>query len=607
EVMVAPFAIPVCSLLDEYGEFQGPRMAVTDRIFTEAARYCEGEVSTCNNYPMWAYTPCSCQYEQHGDEYLWSEEDLRPLGASYYADYYSPSTDPDDTRGTYLGDFDANPGVDYFCYHRMHWGGFGLYWDWSGIMVNDLGNYIPGLPFKEWFSSNTELPFQGGNNDYPTYGIGWFGKTEIMASDHTGVVGLPERAEQLLGLSEESVLSVIDGPGTVQARLGEGYHILPSGITQATAQERVWNQISNNGMADTTHPAMDQTELGTIQKNHVEVTISSRVPEGGMGLHLTTHVGFLGHPDPAVEEQEWDWVNGDYIWDYGLCPSRRVKLQCATRGDDLCVTPKQGRLDVEWGAPAPAAADLTSWWDENEMARIGLDGDEDPTTWEWSLSDLFEMFGASDPRPELQDYATYEEWEPANAIWEYVQSIRWHWDRNGVVARLFVVPEDDVTDQTPVWKVKVPIIAVRGPDGLRCQDVDANHESPPGTVAWTDPVVDPSADWEVIGFVDMYVYDVSIGGISGDSVSPLSQSGYYDLPADTFPPQNAPGKDGYGPLPFYFFSEPGLDIGHLNNGEANIRPANAVRARVTLSTDFIPTSANEGSRSPRLVQGWGRR
>ncbi len=572
EVMVAPFAIPVCSLLDEYGEFQGPRMAGIDRIFTEAARYCAGEGPNCNNYPMWPYTPCSCAYEARGDKYLWSEEDPASLFEGSMTNFYTSSP-------PYLGGSDANPDIPYFCYQRLGWTRDYML-DQLSLIVKD-GALAWVLPREEWRPAADYL-------------LGLYGKTELMASDHAAVVGLPQRVGGLAP-SEDLILAILDQPdGLVPARLGERFSILPQGLTHngaADTEDRVWRQITGQNGSPETHPPMDQTDLGTIEKNHVEVTMSSYY--FNLGLHYWVNT-------------DSDYPDGSYCWDYGLCSARRVKLQCSTRGDDASITPHGQRLDIAYGGKAPEAGNLTKYWHENERQAYGidLDGDMLPDDFDGAPpADLgFEnLLGISNDDVIALDVALGYD----GGLVDYVNAIKSLWDEQGVMARVFVAPADGVNDDTPVWKVKVPVIAVRGASGACCQDLNGATDGNPGPLSDWDPVVDPSAIWEIIGFVDMLVYDVSMRDTSG-WLPPFKQEELYGL--SVYAPSYVDNTDAigmddgtgatYGPMPFYFFKDGDV---------RNLQPANAVRARVTTATDFIPTSANEGSRSPQLVRGWGRK
>ncbi|HRY67882.1 MAG TPA: hypothetical protein P5159_02310 [Phycisphaerae bacterium] len=636
EVMVAPFAIPVCSLLDEYGEFQGPRMAVTERIFTQAARYCGGEGPNCNNMPTFPYTPCSEVYKDLDDEYLWEEGDEQ-LRVGQFGDNYF--------RNFFTGTFDDPNAPGYFAYHRMmmgpYWRGEGSYPLHHDDEVYD-GGLDRKLPLAGWFPPHTiEEP-------YGEYIDGLFGKTEVMASDHAALVGLPAGSAGG-GVDQAAVLSILGGggPGTVAARIGEVFHPLGSGLT--SGEDEVWNRIVGafGPGAQASNPEYGSTELGTIENNYIELTVRSYSTQELWG-HARTHTGIDADRDGVIggppDQPTNDWASGRYIWDRGLCSSRRVKLQCATTGVDHMCSSSGARADVVYGQSALDTGDLVQWWYDNELAGywVDIDGNdveapdavERLSTW-WDLEPTNQCPECVEPECwDFDDPECYDEWMtyfecldacvPADPHLfdkiDYADTIKAFWDSKGVLGRLFVVPAEGVDDETPVWKVKVPVIGVRGPAGTCCQDVDGAFDADPGPMSDWDPVVDPSAAWEIIGFVDMLIYDVAIRDMSA-WLPPFEQKTHFGK----LPVSGAIiGKDDgtgrtYGPGAFYFIR--GTDsagnpvqgrearAASLDWSESNqhIRSANLVRARITTATDFIPTSANEGPRGSQLVRSWERR
>lgn len=56
-VDTAPFAIPVCSLIDSTGEFNPSATCTADRVFTSADRYCPIGDPNCGILPGWTYDP----------------------------------------------------------------------------------------------------------------------------------------------------------------------------------------------------------------------------------------------------------------------------------------------------------------------------------------------------------------------------------------------------------------------------------------------------------------------------------------------------------------------------------------------------------------------
>ncbi len=56
-VRAAPFAIPVCSLLNNQGEFLTSKLCIADRLITGAQRYCTATNPNCNIVPDFSWDP----------------------------------------------------------------------------------------------------------------------------------------------------------------------------------------------------------------------------------------------------------------------------------------------------------------------------------------------------------------------------------------------------------------------------------------------------------------------------------------------------------------------------------------------------------------------
>lgn len=128
---------------------------------------------------------------------------------------------------------------------------------------------------------------------------------------------------------------------------------------------------------------------------------------------------------------------------------------------------------------------------------------------------------------------------------------------------------NDISDQSTVWRVRVPVIAEEGANSLGCHSV----QIPDRTTATRDPYVEPNRTYRVIGFVDMIIYDVDIG-----------------RPPANYQIQEAYSVDLANPQ-FEDFPEAMRFQQNCNN----------VRARVTCGNNFIPSSASQGFPVPRLI------
>ena len=65
------------------------------------------------------------------------------------------------------------------------------------------------------------------------------------------------------------------------------------------------------------------------------------------------------------------------------------------------------------------------------------------------------------------------------------------------------VPTPGLSDQTPVLKVTIPVIADASAGATGCFGIDPS--------ATEDPLIDPASPIKIVGFVEGYVFDVDIG------------------------------------------------------------------------------------------------
>jgi hypothetical protein len=143
------------------------------------------------------------------------------------------------------------------------------------------------------------------------------------------------------------------------------------------------------------------------------------------------------------------------------------------------------------------------------------------------------------------------------------------------------VPPGITLPEVPVWRVKAAVIANRLGQG--CSGIAASSFDP--AIAGNDP-------YEVIGFVDLHVYDVDIGR---DAPS------YQNFASYAHPCGATAGYrfEGAGMVteryPWGFQRTPGTPNPGLDR-------CNLVRTRIVCDTEFIPSSENSGPSKPSLVQ-----
>ncbi len=140
---------------------------------------------------------------------------------------------------------------------------------------------------------------------------------------------------------------------------------------------------------------------------------------------------------------------------------------------------------------------------------------------------------------------------------------------NGEEATLPYEASHAIPDDVPVWKVKVPVIAdVDDDEQTTCPGI-----SGAGSADSSGAPPNPSHKWEVIGFVTVEIFDVSIG----DS-APRANDDIASFPA------------GY---PYGFETDQNL---------ATRESCNVVRARIVGETNFVAGSnTDKASRRPVLI------
>lgn len=233
-VCAAPFAIPICSLVDGSGDLApASKLCQGDRVFTESARYCPSDTPECGKLPTSPYSMCSDTFPASPGGFTLPADDSR-LGIMF---------------GSILGGF--------------------------------FGEYRPVEPHNQ---QNPELPrTPPGDICYSHHGAttrsacgewGWR-RRQLFDSiaDHYGVIGLPGTGP----ITEADVLGVLQDPsdtrGCVSAALGQPYRVLHPGLQTTGADTIIWDLITNQrggGSASPNHTSYGSTMFGSMQR-HYEV------------------------------------------------------------------------------------------------------------------------------------------------------------------------------------------------------------------------------------------------------------------------------------------------------------------------------------------------
>ncbi len=203
QTCAAPFAIPLCALLDNNGELNINDVDDVDRLFAPVKIYCNDDGTNCAYpaFPVEAY---------HGDSDLSLPlpDSWTPVG---YADPVNPKTMSDAA-------FDA--------------------------IASDTT--LTGLQSK--YALEQELAYHSTTNETPFWNTFRLDRTNYTHFDHFGVVGLPV-GSQTDTVNEAQVRNALVGTdvcpsGGIQADIGDWFSILPAGLTSDNARNRMRDRLS---------------------------------------------------------------------------------------------------------------------------------------------------------------------------------------------------------------------------------------------------------------------------------------------------------------------------------------------------------------------------
>lgn len=209
---IAPFAIPICALVDASGDFQKENICKGDRIFTTTNRYCPPEIS-----------PEDCA------------QTTRPSTPYTIVSSVYPGFSEGGDNGA---DDSANPPLD-----QPLW-----YVHGAALTLRDLLT-IPGSNPEGYVTTVTHTNFTAGEcaeNTSP-----WKRQQAFSSvADHYGVVGLPGDLSHVEDL-EAAILLLLSGgtPGAAckEASIGDRFQVLDPGLTSLSADEEIWSLINFRG------------------------------------------------------------------------------------------------------------------------------------------------------------------------------------------------------------------------------------------------------------------------------------------------------------------------------------------------------------------------
>ena len=568
----APFAIPVCSLLNNSGDYRPKEACQFDRFFTDEKRYCtDSELSdgTCNVLPGSWYAPITDTYCDNTKSW-YSEAKCECLTA---------------TRN----DYNRNSG-------------------YPPLWVQGLKTQVPPEP---WDYGRTVAPCsqEYGQNSQECSFFPWAKLDSV--SDHFGVVGNPQNYENYnMDPLAESTYQWIFNTLCIEAsyvnsstydlnkvyatnmmNLGERFFIKPGGLQDPETDSRLWKVIWGGILQEnykdnpkwydplnTRFGPEGFQELGFPwfmgraddargypygrTKTFLDQLISYRDP------YLPIDMGYIkpyknfgeldsatGLPKQAIEPYECNKLE---VPQFGTCNSHR------TWYNNMCQ--RKDRWFVQTSTPTNSIT-LSGQGYMQGYANEGY-------PWEWAFTDSESGMWSCD---ELPPYM------PCNIAGnpgypEGGESAPPSWHK-----RLY----DHLAWQTKIWQPKIPIIADMSANAQPCQGIG-------GSVA-PDPVVDPTHDWRIVGFIRANIFDNDIGkpppkppGPSWESnpVSGGAEPKTCNYESADVDGNGEPDRQPWGFNPGYRPPPPGDPSGAPANRGAE-RNCNMVRGRVACDPGLI--------------------
>lgn len=335
---VSPFALPVCALInnhgDYYGEQSGTELCKADRHFTRADRFetISGSTAGANRGPAFPYEPCNREVQKSPYTYKWP-------------------TWPDGV----MGDFPLNRQADWGFFYFPNLSNLNKFLtdyhfpnqpagveDGSSCLLAH-GNWSPGWGVNGSLYGADSLDLGMGSN-------GWGGRpgfpepdphsSSMQFEDVYGVVGLPtEVASGDIEGDIQAALSNTNDPSW-PAAIGQSFTILPGGLSSAATDQALWRAIINSDLGgmpgdnDTSHPRIGSTPIGTFDREKVvfsanlsAVNSGGDLPEQCPGYDESCIMSPYNPPDsPALLQNGVEWVYSGASRFDGVCNSKWVNF-----------------------------------------------------------------------------------------------------------------------------------------------------------------------------------------------------------------------------------------------------------------------------------------
>ena len=333
EVPVAPFALPVCALLDTTGEFQKDELCRADRVFTAVDRF-KPDVSEFESFGNDCIEIQSLMGHPPGSWANWYPE-LRgstfPAGANAYV--YS------------WQDFGYSSYDDCLAKRSSNQSKFGVR---PTFFYGPCSNNIRECNINRMLNTAYLKPVA---DTYEAYGWSNYGLENF--ADHYGLVGSTNS-----NYSSES--SLANNLSALTAKIGQEFYFIQQGFKSTSSAELLWQQIINSATK-----AVD-TDIGSLSNYPGKIAFSTNYDVGleskyvppynysmssyyqssfynlfaytynsqkiGPNYNWTIpatspfYIPYRRFPSPYIRN-----LKRDYITD-GICRSRRMSLGCRHLG-----------------------------------------------------------------------------------------------------------------------------------------------------------------------------------------------------------------------------------------------------------------------------------
>ena len=571
-VEVAPFALPVCSILSDQGEFEPGEICYGDRLFTRADRYMPEDKQDLDILPFGVTL----------DEF---REGLSPLAGtadSAYTSHYGYNSVADvtnDRRDRYQSlAYGVRPTFFY------------------GPCSDDINECNISRQINYSFDKDNTVY----DNEYKTFG--WANYAYSNIADHYGVVGRPKPDSDNSDVSENNANELIDIVGSSSrnesgmAEINQEFQILREGFTSDTIDinTSLENAIqSSSRIPPTSDPHKSSDPRWDLAAINGDITISTNrllglmpfvedfanllplpdtplpfntgvlidpttvpaansvtSPPADNHFHNSVRVGLNTAPDANLRAEYPTYQRDNYS--HGFCKSNRMKLSCAGNSS------------------ADVLAGNTTGCEHN------LDEHMDSSTF------------IEDDKRIIKDYL-------------------------GKNIEFKAVPIDpEFSDKA--WRIKVPIIADFDSDAEPCEGIDRKLGEAP-------IAADGTTDYRIIGFTTVDIFDYDINSTPTNVTFTPEQDGDYSFSTSIETDNISSILTTYDYVIEHYLNNPEMgsvmsnaadeikipNISVMPSQSLNFQvegqdvPCNLVRARAACDTNFIPSSKNEGTRSARLV------